>query len=86
MSVASTVIFLNSTVFSSSGVDMPTVIKLNPAAKRMARSMKKLMQHIATRDQKLIASEKAGTVIFPPADAPLQAALTLIGNRLTAIL
>jgi hypothetical protein len=86
MAAADTVMFLNADVFFSSGVDMPQVIRLNPAAKRMAVSMQKLMQHIASRDQKAIAGTRAATIIFPPSDTALQAALTLVANRLTAVI
>ncbi len=60
-------------------------IALNPEARRMALSMRRLMRHIEKRDLKLTTSGRAGLIIFPTTDANLQAALVLVADRLDLI-
>jgi len=59
-------------------------IKLNATRKRMAVSMRRLLQHITASDAKNYARNppRAFLPIFPTDDAPLQAALTLVNDRL----
>lgn len=64
------------------------LVKLSPTRKRMAKSMKKLIQIISNSDAKLYAKNppKVFLPIFPTDNAPLMAAILLISDRLTAVL
>lgn len=64
------------------------VIHLAPNRRRMARSMRRLLTIIANSDAKLASRDPAVAYlpIFPTDDAPLQAALTLIRDRLDLVI
>ena len=62
------------------------VVKLNPEARRMARSMRKLFTSIGRRDAKAIARNKPATIIFPPGDAVLTAHVAAVVAQLDAVL
>lgn len=63
-----------------------TNLGLKIARKRMARSMKKLFDHIAVADQKALVTNPNATPIFPVTDAALMAATSLVYTRLTTVL
>lgn len=62
------------------------IVKLNPNARRMAVSMKKLMGNIARRDAKAANSTRPARIIFPTTDTVLQAALTTVMNQLNSVI
>jgi hypothetical protein len=86
MADTATLLMLDHQVSFSEVIDMPQTIRLNAAARRMAQSMKNLFAHIANRDAKAQSSGKPSTIIFPPADTPLQDAIAVVQARLTAVL
>lgn len=60
------------------------VLRLPPDRRRIATSLKKLLQIAARSDAKQYASGRAFTPIFPTTDAVLQTALTTVMNALNA--
>jgi hypothetical protein len=63
-------------------------VRLNPSRRRMAKSIRRLMDIIAKSDAKLYARNPpiAFLPIFPATDTALTAALTLVYNQLTDLL
>lgn len=62
-------------------------VRLNPTRRRMARSMKRLMDIIAASDTKLYGRTPpvAFLPIFPTTDTALMQALQLVYDRLTLV-
>lgn len=61
-------------------------LKLKPFRKTMAKSCKKLFSHIASADLRALTTNIDATLIFPPQDADVQAAITTLLDRLNYVL